>query len=97
MQLALHQHGRGLHRSVWRKTQHPLHVFERRAESSDGASRHGFVAGSALTDQRRAQLLRSADDSISTREERRDRHCGSVSGRERWHLGSVRAGKSPCI
>ena len=94
LQLALHQRGRGLRRSVWHDARHPLRVFERRVESSDGASRHGFVAGSALPDQRRAQLLRSADNSISTREERRDQHCGSASGRERWHLGSVRAGRS---
>ena len=87
LQLAFHQRGRGLCQSVWHDARHPLRVFERRAESR-------FVARSALPDQRRAQLLRSADDSISTREERRDRHCGSASGRERWHLGSVRAGRS---
>ena len=94
LQLAFHQRGRGLCQSVWHDARHPLRVFESQAESSDGASRHGFVAGSALPAQRRARLLRGADDSISTREERRDRHCGSASGRERWHLGSVRAGRS---
>ena len=83
LQLAFHQRGRGLRQSVCHDGRHPLRVFERRAESSDGASRHGFVARSALPDQRRAQLLRGADDSISTREERRDRHCGGASGRER--------------